>query len=357
MASPPGPRAHRPVSSSRGPLSPFPAAEAQFPSRAAAAAGPFLRQHHLPVGDSDGGDSVDEFDEDEDGMDDEDEEEEDRAELVGRAAAGSSQQRRGSFPAGIRQTTIGENGVRQIQAEQQWQHSQMYNCGTPQYGQASSRGDEEPGSIPREMRVEDGYGVIGRREGGPASSYWDLLRAHLSDPLTGILMDDATILSCGHSYGSNGMQHIYRMKACGKCGQPITENSIRPNLALRLAVQAFRREEESAKTLKRRRDRLEQDKYGNDDPNPTEISRGKGVQYPFAVFDRVIIKGNKRTPERFVGRVAVVTAQCLNGWYVVKTLDNAESVKLQYRSLAKFTDGGGESSAMVSNNAQNASWL
>jgi hypothetical protein len=24
-------------------------------------------------------------------------------------------------------------------------------------------------------------------------------------------MDDAMILSCGHSYGSNGMQHIYRM--------------------------------------------------------------------------------------------------------------------------------------------------
>jgi hypothetical protein len=57
-----------------------------------------------------------------------------------------------------------------------------------------------------------------------------------------------------------------------------------------------------------------------------------------------------------VGRVAVVTAQCLNGWYVVKTLDNAESVKLQYRSLAKFTDGG-QSSAMVANNAQNANWL
>lgn len=57
-----------------------------------------------------------------------------------------------------------------------------------------------------------------------------------------------------------------------------------------------------------------------------------------------------------MGRVAVVTAQCLNGWYVVKTLDNAECVKLQYRSLAKFADGG-ESSAMVSNNAQNTNWL
>lgn len=54
--------------------------------------------------------------------------------------------------------------------------------------------------------------------------------------------------------------------------------------------------------------------------------------------DRVIIKGNKRTPERFVGREAVVTTQCLNGWYVVKTLDNAESVKLQYRSLAKVPE-------------------
>lgn len=72
----------------------------------------------------------------------------------------------------------------------------------------------------------------------------------------------------------------------------------------------------------------------------------------------MIIKGNKRTPERFVGRVAVVTAQCLNGWYVVKTLDNAESVKLQYRSLAKFVDGGGGGEPpVVSNSSQNASWL
>nr|CAB3492730.1 unnamed protein product [Digitaria exilis] len=126
--------------------------------------------------------------------------------------------------------------------------------------------------------------------------------------------------------------------------------------ALRLAVQAFKREEESAKALKRRRERLEQDKCGNDDSNPTDLSRGKGVQFPFAVFDRVIIKGNKRTPKRFVGRQAVVTAQCLNGWYVVKTLDNAESVKLQYRSLAKVGDAD-RSSAMVSSNAQSASWL
>jgi hypothetical protein len=75
----------------------------------------------------------------------------------------------------------GENGARQILEGQQWQ---LDNGETGQFGHASSRGDEESGSNPREMRVDDGYGVIGRREGGPASSYWDLLRAHLSDPLT-----------------------------------------------------------------------------------------------------------------------------------------------------------------------------
>ncbi|CAN6280829.1 unnamed protein product [Urochloa humidicola] len=341
MASPAG--ANGAASSSRrAPLPlpvPFPGA-AHFPFRAAV---PFLPQHHHPPTTSDGDEEVEENE----GSMDDDSGEEDEPELADGAVRGS-QQRRASSAPGIGRTAMNEeNGARYIQEGHQWQQQSHLN---------TSSGGEEPGTIPREMRVENGYGVIGRRDGGPASSYWDLLRAHLSDPLTGVLMDDAMILSCGHSYGNGGMQHIYRMKSCGKCGQPITKDTIRPNLALRLAVQAFKREEDSAKTLKRRRERLEQDKCGNDDRSPTEHSRGKGVQFPFSVFDHVIIKGNKRTPERFVGRQAVVTVQCLNGWYVVKTLDNAESVKLQYRSLAKVADGNG-SSAMVSSNAQNASWL
>nr|ABF99543.1 hypothetical protein LOC_Os03g60140 [Oryza sativa Japonica Group] len=224
MASPP-PGAHRAASSS-GALAPaaFPAAS-HFASRAAA---PFLRQQPHPGGggDSDGDNAVEEVDE---GDDDEDDEEEE-AELADGAPC-SSQQRCASTPGIGRAGMNRGNGMRQIEEEQQWQHSHIYNCGNEQYGHASSR-EDEPSTIPREMRVENGYGVIGRREGGPASSYWDLLRAHLSDPLT--------------------------WKACGKCGQPITEDSIRPNLALRLAVQAFKREEESAKSLKRRRERLEQ---------------------------------------------------------------------------------------------------
>uniref|UniRef100_A0A0A9GE72 U-box domain-containing protein n=1 Tax=Arundo donax TaxID=35708 RepID=A0A0A9GE72_ARUDO len=248
MASPPG--ADRAASSSRGQHFPFsfPVA-AHFRSRAA---GPFIRQHHLPA--TPGGDE--DIEEDEGSMADDSGEED--AELVSGAARGSQQQGASSSPGIGRTVMNGDNGSSHIQEEQRWQQdSGIYNRGAEQYGCTSSGGDE-PGTDPREMRVKNGYGVIGRREGGPASSYWDLLRAHLSDPLTGVLMDDAMILSCGHSYGSSGMQHIYRMKACGKCGQPVTEDSIRPNLALRLAIQAFKREEESAKTLKRRRERLEQ---------------------------------------------------------------------------------------------------
>lgn len=85
-----------------------------------------------------------------------------------------------------------------------------------------------------------------------------------------------------------------------------------------------------------------------------EAPRGRGLQFPFSVADRVIIKGNKRTPQRFVGCEAVVTTQCLNGWYVVKTLDNAESIKLQYRSLAKVSD---DSSSHPTSSKMTPNWL
>ncbi|MCO5610832.1 hypothetical protein L7F22_065074 [Adiantum nelumboides] len=69
-----------------------------------------------------------------------------------------------------------------------------------------------------------------------------------------------------------------------------------------------------------------------------EVSQHRGVQFSFVANDRVLIKGNKRTPERFVGQKAIITTQCLNGWYLVKTLDTGESVRLQYRSLLKLGD-------------------
>ncbi|KAM7494715.1 hypothetical protein LguiB_029324 [Lonicera macranthoides] len=206
--------------------------------------------------------------------------------------------------------------------------------------------------------VENGCGFSGRKDVSYSSESGESLRAILSDPLTGALMDDAMILPCGHSFGGGGIQHVIRMKACYTCSQPASEDLVAPNLSLRAAVQAFRREEELQvhRASKRRKERFEQDNKGNHgDSTLMDPPRGRGVQFPFAVTDRVIIKGNKRTPQRFVGREAVVTTQCLNGWYVVKTLDNAESVKLQYRSLAKVPDNNPSSKPTSSKMTPN--WL
>ncbi|KAG8390178.1 hypothetical protein BUALT_Bualt01G0056400 [Buddleja alternifolia] len=201
-------------------------------------------------------------------------------------------------------------------------------------GPSSSSGHKD-GAV-----MENGSGFSGRREGSYLGDSGESLRTILSDPLTGTLMDDAMILRCGHSFSIGGVQQVLRMKACCTCSQPVSEDSIAPNLSLRLAVQAFKREEEMQvnHASKRKRERCDRDKGTYPDSMLIDQPRGKGVQFPFAVTDRVIIKGNKRTPQRFVGREAIVTTQCLNGWYVVKTLDNAESVKLQYRSLAKVAE-------------------
>ncbi|KAF8394818.1 hypothetical protein HHK36_018754 [Tetracentron sinense] len=209
----------------------------------------------------------------------------------------------------------------------------IYNSQFLQGQEGSALGQKEIGG-------ENGCGFSGRKDVQSTRESGESLRAIFSDPITGALMDDAMILCCGHSFGSGGMQHVFRLKVCYYCSQTVSEDSVAPNLSLRVAIQAFRREEELQfyRASKRRRERFEQDKGSYGDPFAMDISRGRGVQFPFAVMDRVIIRGNKRTPQRFVGREAIVTTQCLNGWYVVKTLDNAESVKLQYRSLAKVSD-------------------
>ncbi|XP_031271299.1 U-box domain-containing protein 62 [Pistacia vera] len=216
-----------------------------------------------------------------------------------------------------------------------------------QYLQGSNEGSSGSGQKDCVM-VDNGCGISGSG---------DSLRTILSDPIMGALMDDAMILPCGHSFGAAGIQQVLRNKVCCTCSRPVSEDSVAPNLSLRAAVQAFRREEELQyyRSCKRRRERFDQDKGNLGDSSLMETPRGRGVQFPFAVTDRVIIKGNKRTPQRFVGREAVVTTQCLNGWYVVKTLDNAESVKLQYRSLTKVSDDLSAAKPMSSKMASN--WL
>lgn len=210
-------------------------------------------------------------------------------------------------------------------------------------------GTEGSSQLHKDIAGDNGCGFSGRKDGSVCGDPGETLRAIFSDPITGALMDDAVILPCGHSFGGGGIQQVIKMKACYTCSHPVSEDSVAPNLSLRTAVQAFRREEDMHmyRASKRRRERFEQDKGNYGDSSILDTPRVRGVQFPFVVTDRVIIKGNKRTPQRFVGREAIVTTQCLNGWYVVKTLDNAECVKLQYRSLEKVLDNPSSSKILL----------
>ncbi|MFW8505949.1 hypothetical protein ACOIBK_28790, partial [Klebsiella pneumoniae] len=42
--------------------------------------------------------------------------------------------------------------------------------------------------------------------------------------------------------------------------------------------------------------------------------------------------------EKFVGKEAVITSHCLNGWYLMKALGSGKSTRLQYRSLKKVSE-------------------
>lgn len=57
-----------------------------------------------------------------------------------------------------------------------------------------------------------------------------------------------------------------------------------------------------------------------------------GTFWKYIIFGGVPLvcpQGNKRTPERFVGREAVITTQCLNGWYLSLPLPLHPSLLMQ----------------------------
>ncbi|BBN04125.1 hypothetical protein MPTK1_3g02140 [Marchantia polymorpha subsp. ruderalis] len=183
------------------------------------------------------------------------------------------------------------------------------------------------------------------------------LRRVLCDPITGSFLEDAMVAQCGHSFGGGCLKQVMDTHLCITCGATISPNFLVPNFALRAAVLAYKHEDQlqmiSVRGIKRRREENQQFEgseakrtervilqghWGSVETTSTDNSRFKAVQFPFAVNDKVLIKGNKRTPERFVGREAIITSQCLNGWYLVKTLDTGDSVRLQYRSLEKLGD-------------------
>ncbi|AQK76420.1 uncharacterized protein [Zea mays] len=168
------------------------------------------------------------------------------------------------------------------------------------------------------------------------------LRSVLSDPLSGAFLEDAMVLPCGHSFGGLMLKKVLELARCSICNGDVDEASLFPNLALRAVATVVKMEDDrrlfhNAALRKRRKEVTEHmDAQRRNGSSKDSIELGleaesprafKGVQYPFV--------GNKRTPDKFVGKEAVVTSQCLNGWYLVKAVDSGESIRLQYRSLRK----------------------
>ncbi|XP_010688769.2 uncharacterized protein LOC104902626 isoform X1 [Beta vulgaris subsp. vulgaris] len=171
------------------------------------------------------------------------------------------------------------------------------------------------------------------------------LRSVLSDPLSGAFLEDAVVVSCGHSFGGLMLRKVIESSRCMLCHSEVETRSLIPNHALRAAAAAVKHEDDrrlfhNAALRKRRKEFGDQIDLGRRiNKEDGDISPDIGlqrVQYPFSVSEKVMIKGNRRTPDKFVGKEAIITSQCLNGWYSLKIIGSGESVRLQYRSLRKL---------------------
>ncbi|WCJ28558.1 RING/U-box superfamily protein [Euphorbia peplus] len=168
------------------------------------------------------------------------------------------------------------------------------------------------------------------------------LRSVLSDPISGAFLDDAVFFSCGHSFGGLMLKKVLEMSRCGLCNAQIEPGSSVPNLALRAAAAAVK-QEDNRRLFHNAAQRKRRKEMGDQTDHMKRSSRENGdvggedrvVQYPFSVNEKVVIMGNRRTPEKIVGKEAIITQQCLNGWYLLKIIGSGENVRLQYRSLRK----------------------
>lgn len=207
------------------------------------------------------------------------------------------------------------------------------------------------------LSTQDGTEKLERKRHFSSDS---TLRTLLCDPMTGDLLEDAlTAVSCGHTFGGGTLKRVRETGTCASCGVAVNVESMVPNLVLRAVAVAFDREEKrrrvqvaSRKRRKELREQRERKKRLKESKVPRKIhdssEQNKGVHYPFNVNEKVLIKGNKRTPEKLVGKEAFVTSKCLNGWYLLKLVENGESVRLQFRSL----QGTGESDSGVADHVQ-----
>ncbi|KAK2970812.1 hypothetical protein RJ640_010084 [Escallonia rubra] len=176
------------------------------------------------------------------------------------------------------------------------------------------------------------------------------LRSVLSDPLSGAFLEDAMLISCGHSFGGLMLRKVIETHLFGLdfappcfCFCSLSAFIFRNlylilSIVLRAAAAAVRQEDDRRlfhnSALRKRRKEVGDHRDNGD--VPAENGPHRGVQYPFLVNEKVVIKGNRRTPDKFVGKEAIITSQCLNGWYLLKILGSEENVRLQYRSLRKI---------------------
>uniref|UniRef100_A0A6N2M7H2 PUB 62/63 C-terminal domain-containing protein n=4 Tax=Salix viminalis TaxID=40686 RepID=A0A6N2M7H2_SALVM len=191
------------------------------------------------------------------------------------------------------------------------------------------------------------------------------LRSVLSDPLSGAFLEDAMFVSCGHSFGGLMLRRVINMSRCTLCNAEIEAGSLVPNYALRAAASTVKNEDDRRlfhnATLRKRRkeigDHADSMKRPHGENGDIAAADGlhRGVQYPFAVNEKVVIKGNRRTPEKFVGKEAIITSQCLNGWYLLEIIGSGESVRLQYRSLRKILNSEAIEDRCASHPIQNSS--
>ncbi|KAI3744136.1 hypothetical protein L1987_57212 [Smallanthus sonchifolius] len=164
------------------------------------------------------------------------------------------------------------------------------------------------------------------------------LRSVLSDSLSGAFLEDAMCAPCGHSFGGMMLKRVIETGRCTVCDAEVGTASLIPNHALRAAAAAVKREDDRRlfQNAAMRKQRKEVgDRWVNGDAT-SENGSQRCVQYPFSVNEKVVIKGNRRTPDKFVGKEAIITSQSLNGWYLVNIIESGEKVRLQYRSFTKI---------------------
>ncbi|KAL5993502.1 hypothetical protein ACLOJK_014427 [Asimina triloba] len=144
------------------------------------------------------------------------------------------------------------------------------------------------------------------------------LRSVLSDPLSGAYLEDATVVSCGHSFGGLTLRkvlemwkfdpqswYVLRSLPCSTFVFHLLNGSLnlRLSTALRAAAAAVKHEDDrrlfhNAALRKRRKEVGEQidvlkrlnKENGEVAADGDSPRQSKGVQYPFAVSERVLIK-------------------------------------------------------------------